>query len=76
MVSKQSGTNTIAVADDVKARLATLAQTLPKDVQTQLISDQSVYIKKSVSAIETHLMKEASSHPSSSSFFLPTSGPR
>ncbi len=57
VVSKQSGENTVAVADAVKDRLALLIPTLPRDVKTQVISDQSVFIKDAISAIQTHLIE-------------------
>ena len=57
IVSKQSGENTVAVADAVKERLATLIPTLPKDVKTQVLSDQSIFIKQALSAIQSHLIE-------------------
>ncbi len=57
VVSKQSGENTVAVADAVKDRLALLIPTLPKDVKTKVISDQSIFIKDAISAIQTHLIE-------------------
>jgi HAE1 family hydrophobic/amphiphilic exporter-1 len=56
VVSKQSGQNTVTVADGVKARLAELQPTLPRDVHAQVINDQSVFIKAAVSAIQEHLV--------------------
>jgi HAE1 family hydrophobic/amphiphilic exporter-1 len=57
VVAKQSGENTVATADEVKERLAEIAATLPKDVKTQVIGDQSVFIKASVNSIEHHLVE-------------------
>ncbi|MGH9940951.1 MAG: efflux RND transporter permease subunit [Pyrinomonadaceae bacterium] len=57
IVTKQSGTNTVAVADAVKERLAELQPLLPPDVRTQIVGDQSVYIKAAVESIETHLIE-------------------
>jgi HAE1 family hydrophobic/amphiphilic exporter-1 len=57
VVSKQSGQNTVAVADAVKEKLAQISETLPKDVHTQIMSDQSVFIRKAVSALESHLIE-------------------
>ena len=57
VVSKQSGENTVAVADAVRDRLALLLPTLPKDIKTRVISDQSVFIKEAISAIQTHLIE-------------------
>jgi hydrophobic/amphiphilic exporter-1 (mainly G- bacteria), HAE1 family len=57
IVSKQSGENVVAVADGVKERLKEIARTLPKDVKTEIIADQSLFIKSAVEAIESHLIE-------------------
>ncbi len=57
VVSKQSGQNTVAVANGVKARLAELQTDLPKDVRAEVVSDQSIFIEAAVSSIETHLVE-------------------
>ncbi len=57
VVAKQSGENTVATADEVKERLKEIAATLPKDVKTQVIGDQSVFIKASVNSIKHHLVE-------------------
>ncbi len=59
VVSKQSGTNTVEVAEGVKARLAELARVLPADVRTQVIADQSIFIEAAIDSIRTHLMEGA-----------------
>ena len=41
VVSKQSGTNTVATADAVKERLKELQLTLPKDIHIKLVNDTS-----------------------------------
>src|SRR3984893_13893324 len=56
VVSKQSGQNTVAVADAIKARLAELAPTLPPGFRTQVVGDQSIFIKASIEAIQEHLI--------------------
>jgi len=56
VVSKQSGQNTVTVADAVRARLTELQRALPADVRAQVISDQSVFIKAAVRAIAEHLV--------------------
>ncbi|HVY92762.1 MAG TPA: efflux RND transporter permease subunit, partial [Bryobacteraceae bacterium] len=56
VVSKQSGVNSVATADDVKERLAEIIPTLPHDVQTQVISDQSVFTKSSIKNIQHHMI--------------------
>jgi len=57
VVSKQSGQNTVAVADAVKQRLAEITSTLPSDVRTEIIGDQSIFIKAALESIETHLIE-------------------
>ena len=57
IVSKQSGQNTVAVADEVKARLAEITPTLPQGFRAEIVGDQSTYIKASLKAIQTHLIE-------------------
>jgi hydrophobic/amphiphilic exporter-1 (mainly G- bacteria), HAE1 family len=57
VVAKQSGENTVATADEVKQRLKEIAAVLPRDVRTQVISDQSVFIKAAVESIKRHLIE-------------------
>jgi HAE1 family hydrophobic/amphiphilic exporter-1 len=57
VVAKQSGQNTVAVADEVKARLNEIAPTLPAGFHMEIVGDQSTYIKASLEAIETHLIE-------------------
>ena len=57
VVSKQSGQNTVAVADAVKARLAELTPNLPPDVKTQIVGDQTIFIKAALHAINLHLIE-------------------
>src|SRR6266516_865916 len=57
VVSKQSGQNTVAVADAVKERLSEIAPTLPRDIKTQLVGDQTIFIKASLDAIQLHLIE-------------------
>ncbi|HEY0080043.1 MAG TPA: efflux RND transporter permease subunit [Pyrinomonadaceae bacterium] len=57
VVSKQSGQNTVAVADAVKERLAEIQPLLPKNVRTELVGDQSIFIKAAVESIQTHLIE-------------------
>ena len=75
VVAKQSGENTVATADEVKSRLQQLSATLPKDVRTQVIGDQSTFIKAAVENIKRHLIEAASSRPSSFFCSWPTSAP-
>src|SRR5216110_20882 len=57
VVSKQSGQNTVAVADAVKERLAEIQPTLPPGVKTQLVGDQTIFIKAALHAINLHLVE-------------------
>jgi HAE1 family hydrophobic/amphiphilic exporter-1 len=57
VVSKQSGANLVSVADAVKDRLKEINKTLPRDVHTQVLADQSLFIKSSLDAIEHHLIE-------------------
>ena len=57
VVSKQSGQNTVAVADAVKERLLEIQPTLPPGFKAEVVGDQSIFIKASLDAIETHLIE-------------------
>jgi hydrophobic/amphiphilic exporter-1 (mainly G- bacteria), HAE1 family len=59
VVQKQSGGNTVAVADAVKARLAKIQETLPADIRTEVIRDQSKFIKGSIEEVKFHLLLAA-----------------
>jgi HAE1 family hydrophobic/amphiphilic exporter-1 len=55
-VQKQSGQNTVAIAQGVKQRLAEIQPTLPAGFRTEVIGDQSIFIEASLHAIEEHLI--------------------
>lgn len=57
IVSKQSGENTVAVADAVKERLREVQATLPPGFRTEVVGDQSIFIKASIESIQTHLIE-------------------
>src|SRR5690349_21205312 len=59
VVSKQSGQNTVAVADAVKDRLDELikSKALPPDVKTQIVGDQTIFIKAALHSINLHLVE-------------------
>jgi HAE1 family hydrophobic/amphiphilic exporter-1 len=57
VVSKQSGQNTVTVADAVKERLREIVPTLPAGFKTEVVGDQSIFIKASLSSIQTHLIE-------------------
>jgi len=54
-IRKQSGTNTVTVVDRVLARLERIQPTLPPDIKTKPIRDQSRFIRKSFEEIQHHL---------------------
>ncbi|HEV8310834.1 MAG TPA: efflux RND transporter permease subunit [Methylomirabilota bacterium] len=56
LVRKQSGTNTVAVVDRVKAKLAELRATLPGDISVEAVRDQSRFIKRALGEVQHHLM--------------------
>ena len=56
VVSKQSGQNTVAVAQELKARLKEIEATLPPNYRLQVIGDNSIFIENSLHAIEEHLI--------------------
>ena len=55
-VRKQSGVNTVALANAIKARMAEIQQTLPPNVEVRLVRDDSEFINASLKAIEEHLV--------------------
>jgi HAE1 family hydrophobic/amphiphilic exporter-1 len=56
VVRKQTGTNTVEVIGTIKKRLAAIQSTLPPDIQTQLIRDQSRFIQRSIDEVKFHLV--------------------
>ena len=59
VVQKQSGVNTVKVVEDVKQRLEELKAGLPPDISTEIIRDQSRFIKKSIEEVKFHLLLAA-----------------
>jgi HAE1 family hydrophobic/amphiphilic exporter-1 len=59
VVRKQSGVNTVQVVDDLKKRLNELSNTLPPDIETVIIRDNSRFIKKSIEEVKFHLILAA-----------------
>jgi HAE1 family hydrophobic/amphiphilic exporter-1 len=55
-VLRQSGANTVAVIDGVKARLKALEGQLPSDLKLEIIRDQSRYIHQALHEIKLHLV--------------------
>ena len=56
VVKKQSGTNTVAVVKNIRARLAAMQSIIPPDIHTKVIGDQSEFIQSSVDTVKEHLM--------------------
>jgi HAE1 family hydrophobic/amphiphilic exporter-1 len=59
VVQKQSGVNTVKVVEEVKAKLSQLRAALPPDITTEVIRDQSRFIKKSIEEVKFHLLLAA-----------------
>ncbi len=55
-IRKQSGSNTVALIQEVKKRMAELQPSLPPDVKIAIVRDQSEFIENSLHAIEEHLI--------------------
>jgi HAE1 family hydrophobic/amphiphilic exporter-1 len=55
-IRKQAGANTIAVINNVKARMAEIIPDLPADMKVAVVRDQSEFIENSLHAIEEHLI--------------------
>ena len=55
-IRKQSGVNTVAVVDQVRAQLAEVERTLPHGYALQVVRDNSQTIRTSVDAVKEHLI--------------------
>ena len=55
-VTRQMGTNTVQIADEVKRRVELLKKQVPPGVKLQVIGDISTYIKASVNSLLEHLI--------------------
>ena len=55
-IRKQSGQNTVAVVDLVRARLAAIEKTLPPGSKLRVVRDDSGSIRTSVDAVKEHLV--------------------
>ena len=56
-VSKQSGGNTVAVAQAVMERIEELKPTLPEGYETVILRDSSIFVKDSITSVKTHLIE-------------------
>ena len=59
IIQKQSGSNTVKVVDTVKNRLAQIQAALPADIRTEIIRDQSRFIRNSMDEVKIHLLLAA-----------------
>jgi HAE1 family hydrophobic/amphiphilic exporter-1 len=55
-IRKQSGTNTVAVVDAIRRRLADVQGLLPEGFAVRIVRDQSEFIRASVSSLQEHLI--------------------
>jgi HAE1 family hydrophobic/amphiphilic exporter-1 len=55
-VQKQSGANTVAVADGVKAAVARLGRVLPPGVTLRVVRDDSAFIRESIHDVNTTMI--------------------
>jgi HAE1 family hydrophobic/amphiphilic exporter-1 len=55
-IRKQSGTNTVEVARNVKERIEDLESTLPAGFAVRIVRDQSEFIQASISSLQEHLI--------------------
>jgi len=55
-IRKQTGTNTVSVVNAVLDRLETIKQTLPSDIKVAVRQNQAVFIERSISDIQHHLI--------------------
>jgi len=56
VIKKQSGSNVVGTVAKIRARVAEINKTLPADIQTKIIGDQSEFIKASVDTVKEHLV--------------------
>ncbi len=55
-IRKQSGTNTVEVASNVKQRLAELETILPPGYQLRIVRDEAQFIEASIASVQEHLI--------------------
>jgi HAE1 family hydrophobic/amphiphilic exporter-1 len=55
-IRKQSGQNTVAVVDAIRARLKDLERLMPAGTQIEIVRDNSASIRTSVNAVREHLV--------------------
>ena len=55
-IRKQSGTNTVAVANSIKERLETVRAALPQGYELRIVRDEAQFIEASIAAVQEHLI--------------------
>ena len=55
-ITKQSGSNTVAVVDAIMAKVEQIKRTLPADITIATRRDQSIFIRRSIEDIQHHLI--------------------
>jgi len=55
-IRKQSGTNTVAVANSIKERLQDIRRSLPPGYELRIVRDEAQFIEASIAAVEEHLI--------------------
>ena len=55
-IRKQSGTNTVEVANNVKQRLAELQEILPAGYALRIVRDEAQFIEASIASVQEHLI--------------------
>jgi HAE1 family hydrophobic/amphiphilic exporter-1 len=58
-IQKQSGTNTVAVADAIQTRIEELKKDLPSDIEVMVIKDRARFIRQSIEEVKFHLLLAA-----------------
>ncbi|MEK7387396.1 MAG: efflux RND transporter permease subunit, partial [candidate division NC10 bacterium] len=56
VIRKQSGTNTVAVVDRIKAKLDEIQKGLPQDIRFEIVRDLSRFIKRSFDEVKDHVL--------------------
>ena len=55
-IIKQSGANTVAVVDALRARVREIESSLPLGFELRIVRDESEFIRNAISAVEQHLV--------------------
>jgi HAE1 family hydrophobic/amphiphilic exporter-1 len=55
-IRKQSGTNTVAVVQNLKQRLTELLKTSPEGYHIEIVRDQSTFVEAAVDTVKEHLL--------------------